>query len=72
MFLSALSDYGEEPFFSTRFQRDFISWIDIGTPDLKQNKTESIYIDVFDDFFWSTTLQGVRYGTRRDKAFTFG
>ena len=31
--LSALKDYGEETFFSTRFQRDFISWIDIGTPD---------------------------------------
>ena len=31
--LSALKDYGEETFFSTRFQREFISWIDIGTPD---------------------------------------
>ena len=54
--LQALKDYGEEPIFSTRFQRDFISWIDIGTPDDSQNKTAAYTIDTFNDFFWSTTL----------------
>jgi hypothetical protein len=54
--LSELKDYGEATFFSTRFQRDFISWIDIGTPDDTQNNGDAVTIDVFDDFFWSTSL----------------
>jgi len=56
MMLSALKDSGEETFFSTRYQRDFISWIDIGTPDSSQNKTEPVTIDTNNDFFWSTSL----------------
>jgi len=30
-----------------------------------------ISIDIYDDFFWSTTLQGVRFGTKRDDEWTF-
>ena len=73
MFLEVFRDtfFGEEPFFSTRFQRDYISWIDIGMPDESQSKSEPVTIDCFDDFFWSMALQGVRFGTSSDMAFTF-
>ena len=54
--LAALKNYGEETVFSTRFQRDFISWIDIGTPDSNQSKGEPVSLNTFDDFFWSTSL----------------
>jgi hypothetical protein len=33
-FLQGLADVGEDTFFSTRFQKSFISWMDIGAPDL--------------------------------------
>jgi len=73
MYLTALEAYPEEPIFSTHFKRTFISYIDIGTPqdDAIEPGAVPITLEVFDDFFWSTTLQGVRYGTRRDKSFTF-
>jgi len=31
-----------------------------------------VTLDTFDDFFWSTSLQGVRFGSKKDNAYTFG
>ena len=71
MVLSKLKNYGEEPIFSTRFVRDFISWIDIGTPDLGQNKEAPVNITNIPDFFWSMKMEGVRFGERNENAWTF-
>lgn len=71
MILTKLQESGEEPIFSTRFVRDFISWIDIGTPDLSQNKEEPVTITNIPDFFWSMKMEGVRFGEKKENAWTF-
>ena len=71
MTLSKLTDAGEESIFSFRLRSDLVSWVDIGTPDQNQNKEEPATFDVNNDFFWSTTMGGVRFGTKGENAYTF-
>lgn len=69
-YLTALAG-SEEPTFSTRFQRDFISWIDIGTPDLSNNKTEMLGWDLERDYFWSVPNSGIRIGEKKEDAWAY-
>ena len=54
-FLQALEDAGEPTFFSTRFQMGFVSWIDIGSPDVTQQTSTPVKLACLDDYFWSHT-----------------
>lgn len=69
--MQALQDYGEEAYFSTRYRKDFVSWIDIGAPDTQQQTSAPVALDCLDDFFWSHTNQGVRFGSNEAQAFTY-
>lgn len=71
LYLQALQDYGEEAYFSTRYRKDFVSWIDIGAPDTQQQTSAPVALDCLDDFFWSHTNQGVRFGSNEAQAFTY-
>ena len=56
--------------FSTRFQRDNISWIDIGKADSSQTISNAT-IPILDDYFWSVSNIGVRIGEDDKKAFAY-
>ena len=72
-YLEGLESSGEETVFSTRFQKTNISWIDIGAPDANQGKLdETVVMDGKKDYFWSSSNEGVRFGTSKTKAFSYG
>lgn len=48
--------------FSTRFRREFISWVDYGAPDVTQQMGVPATIKANKDMFWSTVSGGVRFG----------
>ena len=50
--------------FSTRFSSDHFSWIDMGSLNsVADNKTEFDMIKMNDDFFWSSGMYAVRFGS---------
>jgi hypothetical protein len=50
--------------FSTRFSSDHFSWIDMGSLNsVADNKTEFDMIKMNDDFFWSSGMNAVRFGS---------
>lgn len=59
--------------FSTRFttKPNTISWIDIGTPDDEQTQNRTVTTSVQDDYFWSVSNGGVRFGEDDTKAFSY-
>ena len=51
----------DSQYFSTRFSRDYDSWIDWGTPDASEQIGHSGKIDMLDDYFWSTPMRGMSF-----------
>ena len=58
-----------ESAFTTRLIKGYISWVDIGEPDSREQVHEPAYMGVYDDYFWSLNNQGIRIG--EDDAFAF-
>ena len=58
-----------ESAFTTRLIKGYISWVDIGEPDSREQVHEPVYMGVYDDYFWSLNNQGIRIG--EDDAFAF-
>jgi len=56
--------------FSTNFRKDFISWIDFGEPDPTSSTSAPVPINNIPDYFWSTKLDGIRFG--EDDVLAFG
>ena len=48
--------------FSTRFRREFISWVDYGNPDVAQRNGVPAELKANKDMFWSVNSGGVRFG----------
>lgn len=49
-----------------------ISWIDFGTAKETQRREAATTLKINDDFFWSSTTRGVRFGSDAAKKFDFG
>eukprot|EP00354_Favella_ehrenbergii_P012674 CAMPEP_0170459908 /NCGR_PEP_ID=MMETSP0123-20130129/6445_1 /TAXON_ID=182087 /ORGANISM="Favella ehrenbergii, Strain Fehren 1" /LENGTH=173 /DNA_ID=CAMNT_0010724661 /DNA_START=617 /DNA_END=1138 /DNA_ORIENTATION=- len=62
-FLESIGDFLDKHF-SVRFSSDHFSWLDVGTYNSKEIEDESKLdpIEVYDDFFWSMPLYGVKFG----------